>query len=146
MEPKSSEQAPTPIGGSGESANKAVELGADSVPIVGVQERHLSSVETAGEAGNQVSQASAVAVDAAAVQQLPSPIQTVIQDDGDSTGSSNPTVAADDDLMEKEWVDRSKQVIAETKGDPYRREKEVNKLQIDYLKKRYGKELGKDAA
>lgn len=53
-----------------------------------------------------------------------------------------PTVANDDDLIEKEWVDKAKKVLAETKDDPYRREQEVNRLQADYLLKRYGRELG----
>lgn len=56
--------------------------------------------------------------------------------------SANPTIAADDDLIEKEWVDQAKKIIAETRDDPYRREQEVSKLQADYLRKRYGKELG----
>ncbi|MBH1956664.1 hypothetical protein I8H84_03735 [Candidatus Saccharibacteria bacterium] len=54
----------------------------------------------------------------------------------------NPVLAADDDLIEKEWVDKAKQIIATTHDDPYKREQEVNKLQADYLFKRYGKELG----
>jgi hypothetical protein len=45
-------------------------------------------------------------------------------------------------LIEKEWVDKAKQIIVQTKDDPYRREQEVGKLQADYLLKRYGKELG----
>jgi hypothetical protein len=53
-----------------------------------------------------------------------------------------PVLASDDDLIEKEWVDKAKKIITETQNDPYRREKEVTKLQIDYLRKRYGKELG----
>jgi hypothetical protein len=51
-------------------------------------------------------------------------------------------VAKDDDLIEKEWVDKAKRIITETKDDPHRREREVGKLQADYLRKRYGKELG----
>jgi len=54
----------------------------------------------------------------------------------------NPAVAADEDLIEKEWVDKAKKIIAETRDDPHKREQEVGKLQADYLKKRYGKELG----
>ncbi len=54
----------------------------------------------------------------------------------------NPVLAADDDLIEKEWVDKAKKIILETKNDPYRREQEVSRLQADYLRKRYGKELG----
>lgn len=55
---------------------------------------------------------------------------------------TSPSVAADDDLIEKEWVDRAKQIIASTKDDPYRREQEVKKLQLDYVRKRYGREIG----
>lgn len=67
---------------------------------------------------------------------LPAPQQQATDD------ASGPTIANDDDLIEKEWVDKAKKIITETQNDPYRREKEVSKLQIDYLRKRYGKELG----
>ncbi len=53
-----------------------------------------------------------------------------------------PTLAADDDLIEKEWVDQAKKIIMETREDPYKREQEVSKLQADYLRKRYGREIG----
>lgn len=56
--------------------------------------------------------------------------------------NANPTVAADDDLIEKEWVDKAKKIIAETRDDPYKREQEVSRLQADYLRKRYGREIG----
>ena len=77
---------------------------------------------------------------------LPTPVQPVPNQD-DSTVSTDdmPQVAADEDLIEKEWVDKAKQIITETKEDPHLREKEVGKLQADYLKKRYGKDLGEAA-
>jgi len=53
-----------------------------------------------------------------------------------------PIVAADEDLIEKEWVDKAKQIITSTKDDPYRREQEIKRLQLDYVRKRYGKEIG----
>jgi len=59
-----------------------------------------------------------------------------------SDDTVGPSIAADDDLIEKEWVDKAKKIITDTQNDPYRREQEINKLQIDYLRKRYGKELG----
>ncbi|MDB5183382.1 MAG: hypothetical protein JWO07_63 [Candidatus Saccharibacteria bacterium] len=68
---------------------------------------------------------------------VPVPVAPV-QDDA----AAGPVLASDDDLIEKEWVDKAKKIIATTQNDPYRREKEVTKLQIDYLRKRYGKELG----
>lgn len=50
-----------------------------------------------------------------------------------------PAVAADEDLIEKEWVEKAKKVVAETRHDPYLQGREVGKLQADYLQKRYGK-------
>lgn len=56
-------------------------------------------------------------------------------------GDDNPTTAADEEVIEKEWVDKAKKIITQTKDDPYKQEKEVSKLQADYLKKRYGKDI-----
>ncbi len=76
---------------------------------------------------------------------LPTPVP--VQSDGDDNDATtvtddNPTTASDDDLIEKEWVDKAKRIITDTKEDPHLREKQVGQLQADYLKKRYGKELG----
>jgi len=55
--------------------------------------------------------------------------------------AGNPAMANDDDLIEKVWVDKAKKIIQNTKGDPYAQEREVSKLQADYIKKRYGKDI-----
>ena len=75
---------------------------------------------------------------------LPPPVVSLPSIPAPATQNDNsgPTIANDDDLIEKEWVDKAKGIIADTQNDPYRREQEVNKLQVDYLRKRYGKELG----
>ncbi len=73
---------------------------------------------------------------------LPPPTVSVPAPQAPSDDSTGPTLAADDDVIEKEWVDKAKKIIADTQNDPYKREKEIGKLQADYLKKRYGKELG----
>jgi len=52
---------------------------------------------------------------------------------------TNPVAASDDDLIEKAWVEKAKQVVAETRNDPHAQDLAVSKLQADYLKKRYGK-------
>lgn len=59
--------------------------------------------------------------------------------------SDTPLTANDDDVIEKEWVDKAKHIITDTKDDPYRREYEVSRLQADYLEKRYGRKLGEAA-
>ncbi len=78
---------------------------------------------------------------------VPIVLPVPVQDDTTATSlvpvqDDMPLVANDEDLIEKEWVDKAKKIIAETKDDPHLREKEVGKLQADYLRKRYGKELG----
>lgn len=52
-----------------------------------------------------------------------------------------PLIADDVDVIEKEWVDKAKKIVNSTKSDPREQEKEVNKLQADYLLKRYNKQI-----
>lgn len=73
---------------------------------------------------------------------LPAPIQVDDSQVATQAVDDSPLVANDDDLIEKEWVDKAKQIVVSTKDDPHLREQEVAKLQADYLRKRYGKELG----
>lgn len=49
--------------------------------------------------------------------------------------------AADVDLIEKEWVQKAKAIVAATNGDPYSQNKEINKMKADYIKKRYNKDI-----
>lgn len=60
-----------------------------------------------------------------------------------TTNSANPILAEDVDVIEKEWVDRAEGVIKDTTGDPYQEEEQVEDLQIDYMKKRFGKDIKK---
>jgi hypothetical protein len=54
-----------------------------------------------------------------------------------------PDVAADVDLVEPEWVAAAEQAIAQNVTNPYAEEEAVERLQVDYLKKRYGHEVKK---
>jgi hypothetical protein len=64
---------------------------------------------------------------------------------GQSTAT--PQIADDTDLIEKEWVEKAKEIVARTANDPHRQNIEMNKFKADYLKKRYNKDLklSKDA-
>jgi len=74
---------------------------------------------------------------------LPMPVLVAPATDAQGqVSSTTPLAASDDDLIEKEWVDKAKSIIAATKDDPYRREQEINKLQIEYIRKRYGRTIG----
>lgn len=55
--------------------------------------------------------------------------------------TNGPAIADDVDVIEKEWVQKAKTIVNQHKHDPYNQEKETSKLQADYLKKRYGKEV-----
>lgn len=59
----------------------------------------------------------------------------------DSAQTNSPLIADDVDVIEKEWVDKAKQIVNQTKSDPHLQEKEVGKLQADYLAKRYNKTI-----
>lgn len=71
---------------------------------------------------------------------VPQVVPVVTQ--ADDQADENPTDANDIDVIEKEWVDRAKAIVAKTKADPYEQEKQVSELQADYMKKRYGRDIG----
>ncbi len=56
--------------------------------------------------------------------------------------SQNPVTAADVDVIEPEWVDKAEAVVRQHQGDPYAEEEAIEELQQDYLKKRYGLNVG----
>jgi hypothetical protein len=133
MEP----ETPTPYSGP-EQAPALYDEGIERAPKPVTPE---SGIESNGERYEQVAEAKAAIADSGFSTVLPVPIMTSPVVD-EPVVADNPLVASDDDLIEKEWVDRAKKIIDETKDDPYRREEAVNKLQKEYQSKRYGRELG----
>lgn len=101
-----------------------------------------SNIEKSAEKYEQKAESSAIMSDVGLTTVIPTPVIDEPVVNKTTIISDNPVTAADDDLIEKEWVDKAKKIVAETQNDPYRQEDEVSKLQIDYIKKRYGRELG----
>lgn len=64
----------------------------------------------------------------------------------DNDHGASPAVADDVELIEKAWVNKAKQVIAATHDDPHAQEAAFEKLQSEYLKKRYGYGKGLESA
>lgn len=118
---------------------KTIEYGTPSAPEQGI-ERRQEQVERKPETGPAATETTQPILPPPVIPALPAPVVT--DDNASKPADDVPLVANDDDLIEKEWVDKAKKIITETKDDPYRREQEVGKLQADYLKKRYGKDLG----
>jgi hypothetical protein len=61
-----------------------------------------------------------------------------------TTNSSMPATADDNDLIEKEWVNKAKQIVERTRDDPYRQSEQLTGVKVDYLQKRYGKMIKVD--
>jgi len=125
-----------------EQAPKEYGSTVEHMPQLPQPERGL--LETGAEQTEQASEAAARS-DAAGVVTpvMPTPVTTTDdQTSDDSTAIDSPIVASDDDLIEKEWVDRAKKIVAEVRDDPYKQENAVTQLQKEYQKKRFGRELG----
>jgi hypothetical protein len=131
--------------------NTESQRGLEQQPVVTPQQERVpvlptpeGGIETGADRREQTAEAQAAAADASAVgtgASVPPAVAPVV-DPVTSATSDSPIVAGNEDVIEKEWVDKAKQIIASTKDDPHRRTEQVNQLQKDYLKKRYGKELG----
>lgn len=136
MEPKS----PTPHF-EVPSPGVSYERGAETLPQQPTPEQGQFA-ERGGERLEQRGDAALATPVAAPVLPPPLPVVGGAADASSVQSTGAPAIAGDEDLIEKEWVDRAKRIIESTKDDPFRREQEVNKLQADYLQKRYGRELG----
>jgi hypothetical protein len=131
-------ETPTPNLGPEKSAVQ-YEAGAEVAlnPNVGKSEKEINV-----ERQEQRSESNAVIADVGLTTIIPTPVankQSVVHD---TTSQSSPLVANYDDLIEKDWVDRAKKIVSETQNDPKQRDDRINVLKVDYVKKRFGRELG----
>ena len=113
----------------------------EHIPVLPTPEGGL---QPGGERAEQAAEAGAAAADfAVGGMPLPPPLPVAVDPVTiQPVTDDSPSVAGDEDVIEKEWVDKAKKILEETKDDPYKRSERVNQLQRDYLKKRYNKDLG----
>lgn len=52
---------------------------------------------------------------------------------------STPAAAEHNDSIEKEWIDKVRHIVAQTRMDPYQQSQQLAALRADYIQKRYGK-------
>lgn len=52
-----------------------------------------------------------------------------------------PENAEDLDLIEKEWVKKAKDIVHDTAGNPHKQANQINKMKVEYIKKRYNKDI-----
>lgn len=55
--------------------------------------------------------------------------------------TGTPMQAEDVDLIEKEWVEKAKEIVERTQGDPYTQSKQLNQVKADYIRKRYNRDI-----
>lgn len=72
---------------------------------------------------------------------VPAAPQTDVQA---TTEPATPPVIDDGDLIEKEWVNKAKQIVEKNRNDPYKQSEELTVFRADYMKKRYNKNIKLD--
>lgn len=121
-------------------ATEQIVQGSEVVPWGPVNERQ-SSVAVEQGLGPQASVPQTVALPSAnaAVPPVQTPQSSAVPLTG--SHSTTPAIAEDTDLIEKEWVEKAKEIVEKTKNDPYLQNQEINKVKADYMKKRYNKDM-----
>ena len=108
-------------------------------------EINQSGIERGAEVKEAASEARALAGDSAAIitnnpaQSIPSiPAPSLIG----PAPNSDILEAADEDEIEKKWIDKTQEIISSTKGDPFEREKQIVNVREEYQKKRFNRTRG----
>lgn len=57
-----------------------------------------------------------------------------------------PAAAGDQDLIEKEWVEKAKKIVEHTRDDPHEQQRALAQMKADYMKKRYNRESKSDGS
>ena len=72
------------------------------------------------------------------------PVQATVPAVSSTTATDLPVASDESDLIEKEWVDKAKQIVERTRDDPYKQSEELTVVKADYMKKRYDKTIKVD--
>lgn len=105
-----------------------------------VDNYNAPDVGEAGTANNEPTQAANAAVAAAMSSVASVPVvATPLPNPDPSASQATTTIADDADVIEKEWVDKAKRIVAETKGDPHKKSQELTGLKKEYIETRFGK-------
>jgi len=115
-------------------------------------ERPAEGLEQGGPSKEGASKAPAAATPTMPPPVMPTaqpPAQPAAQTEPPQAAPSNLAAgppAADKDLIEKEWVQKAKNIVAATHEDPHKQKDEMSRVKADYVQKRFGKPLKVDDA
>lgn len=76
----------------------------------------------------------------------PPALTAPLQDTTATLADANKSAAQDSDHIEREWVDKVKNVIAHTQDDPYLQKDQMSKVKAEYIQKRFNKTIKTDEA
>ena len=102
--------------------------------------------------GQRAPQPGSTAVANDAVVQAPAlPAVPAIPDDEPAlVAPSSPLTAGfkahESDLIEKEWIGKTKEIVAKTTDDPHKQKEELSRVKADYIHKRFNKIIKTDEA
>ena len=71
--------------------------------------------------------------------QPPTDKQSTPQQAAATVAKVAPDSAADSDKLELQWINKVKQIVRDTRDDPYEQNRQLAALKADYMQKRYGK-------
>lgn len=73
----------------------------------------------------------------------PDPAVTIPTDDQTVTAATKTKTSAahDSDRIERQWVERAKTIVAQTKDDPYKQKNEMSQVKADYIQQRFNKAI-----
>jgi Txe/YoeB family toxin of Txe-Axe toxin-antitoxin module len=114
------------------------------LPAPSEQGGQFDSTEKSAEISETTAATSAVGQPAARPATIPLPATPSVPQIAQpvSSNSNNPSQASDDtDLIEKEWVNKAKAIVEQTKNDPYKQSEELTVFKSDYMKKRYNRTI-----
>ena len=115
-----------------------------------VIEQQRPATQEAGVGKRAPKPGSTAVTDVPALPRMPAVPAAPPVDKAAPTAPLSPTTAdlrADDaDLIEKEWVQRAKSVVAHTQENPHRQKSEMSKVKADYIQKRFKKIIKTDEA
>lgn len=115
-------------------------FGAQSTSATG-PEKVLSNPET--QTTQQTLQEPASAMDPAPVGPPPVPAldPAAIASAGAQQAASSPGDSSNTDELDRQWIQKAKMIVAQTKANPYIESHELGRVKADYMKIRYNKEI-----
>ena len=129
MNPNGGESQPiieyTPSQATGEVANPVPEKNAVVSPENSPQKQ---SVQTTTQIANDL------AIPAATTA-------STTQSAQDTNKPSASVAASDNDRIEKEWIDKAKDIVAKNQDDPFEQKEAMSKVKAEYIQKRFNKTI-----